>query len=130
MKYIVTSLILSSWLVASSLQWSNNYHMARQQAKKENKNVILFVASKVNPSCEYMEIDMFNNEEVSKYINKDYIPVKLYIEDDVFPKGLIFYSAPSIYFLTPKGKYFDKKYHRIIGEITTTQMIKILKTIK
>ena len=130
MKYIVTSLILASWLVASPLQWSNNYHMARQQAKKENKNVILFVSSKINPSCEYMEVDMFNNKKVLKLINDDYIAVKLYIEDDVFPTGLIFYSAPSIYFLTPKGKYFDKKYKRIIGEITSKQMINILKAIK
>ena len=130
MKYFVTSIVFACTLVASSIQWSNNYHMARQQAKKENKKVILFISSKNNPFCEYMEVDTFNNKKVLKLINKNYIAVRLYIEDNNFPKGLDFYSAPSIYFLTHKGKYFENQYKRIIGEITAKQMINILKTIK
>lgn len=129
MKYFVTSIILACYLVASSIQWSDKYHMARQQAKKENKNILLFISSKTNPSCEYMEIDVFTNDKVVKLINKDYIAVKIY-DEKYFPKDLMFYSAPSLYFLTPKGKYFAKNYKWIVGEIPKRKLIEILKTIK
>ena len=129
-KYFVTSVVFSYTLFASSINWSDNYHMSRQKAKKENKNVLLFISSKTNPFCEYMEVDMFTNKDIIIAINQDYIAVKLYVEDGNFPGGLRFYSAPSIYFLNAKGKFFEKKYKRIIGEISKYKMINILEDLK
>ena len=130
MRYFLISIILVNILFASSINWSNNYHLARQQAKKEKKKVFLFISSHNNPFTEYMEIDMFENKKVIEAINKNYIAVKLYTQDNNFPKGLIFYSAPAIYFLDAKGKFFETRYKKIVGEITKNQMLKILKNIK
>ncbi len=74
-----------------------------------------------------MEEDVFKYENVVKYINKDYIAVRLVIEKDKLPKGIEVLSVPTIYFLTHKGK---KLYKRITGEIARRQLIGILKEIK
>jgi len=96
MRYILINLILSCYLFSSSVQWSNNYDMTRQAAKKANKYVLLFISSKDNSYCESMEEDTFKNKIVMKYIKKDYLAVKLYIEDNRLPGGIKFFSAPSI----------------------------------
>ncbi|MCK5109936.1 MAG: thioredoxin family protein [Arcobacteraceae bacterium] len=127
MKIVLVNIFLTISLFASQIQWSNNYHMSRQKAKKANKDVFLFISSVDNPFCEYMEEDVFKYENVVKYINKDYIAVRLVIEKDKLPRGIKVLSAPSMYFLTHKGK---KLYKRITGEIARRQLIEILKEIQ
>ena len=130
MRYAVISILITNILFSTSLNWSNNYHLARQQAKKENKKVFLFVSAYDNPFAQYMQIDVFQDEKVVKAINKHYIPVLLYTQDNNFPAGLTFYSAPAIYFLDAKGHFFEKRYKKIVGEITKKQILKIFKNIK
>ena len=127
MKYIIYNLILSCFLVASSLQWSSNYHMTRQKAKKMNKNILLFISSKDNPFCESMEEDTFKNDMIVKYIKKNYLVVRLYIEDHTIPGGIKFFSVPSLYFLTPKGKAI---HQRVVGLVTVGKLKNILLEIE
>jgi len=131
MKLIAVSLALSYWLIAAtiqdSIQWSNNYHMARQLAHKENKNIILFISDKNNPYCEYMQEDTFKSKIVTRYINKDYIAVRLDIKEEKIPTGIEFFTVPTVYFLTSKGKDI---FPRVIGNIPPRKMEQLLKKIQ
>ena len=131
-RYFISGLFFTSLLFSAPLQWSNNYHLARQTAKKLNKHILFLIYSKNNPYCEYMQEDIFKDTVVAKYINQDYIAVRLLVNNNKtnIPRAIEFFSTPSVYFLTYKGKYFHKKYKRITGEVTTKQMRKILATIK
>jgi len=126
-KYILINILLTMAIQASSIQWTNNYHLARQKAKKEHKSVLLFISSKTNPTCDYMEKDTFENRTVSKQIKDNYVPVRLFIEDDRVPMGIKFFAVPSTYFLNPKGREIRR---RIVGEFTPKQLKKILVKIK
>ncbi len=126
-KAFFINLFLTVSIFASEISWSNNYHMARYEAKKINKDILLFISSVDNPFCDYMEEDIFKKKRIVDYINKDYIAVKLIIETDNLPQGLLIFSAPTIYFLTNKGKQL---YKRITGEVTPKQILTFLKTIK
>ncbi len=122
-RFIIINLLLTVWIFASEIYWSNNYHMSRFEARKTNKDILLFVSSIDNPFCDYMEEDIFKEEEIVELVNRDYIAVKLIIETDKLPTGLLIFSAPTVYFLTNKGKQL---YHRIAGEVTPKQMLKFL----
>ncbi len=127
MKYFLIVLFLTTSLFSSEIKWSNNYHMSRQKAKKENKNILLFISSKDNPFCDYMKEDTFLNDKIIDYINQDYIAVELSIEDRTLPKSIEIFSAPSVYFLNPMGK---KIYRRIVGLVTSKQIIFFLEQIR
>ncbi len=126
-KFIVINIFLTVSIFASQIFWLNNYHMARFEAKKINKDILLFISSVDNPFCDYMEEDIFKNKEIVDHINKNYLAVKLIIETDNLPQGLLIFSAPTIYFLTNKGKQL---HERITGEVTPKQILKFLKEIK
>jgi len=102
--------------------------MARQMAKKLDKNVLFFVTTrKDNPSCNYMEEDIFTNKEIIDIISKKFVAVRMYEEDGGLPGGRKFFSAPSIYVLKSNG---EKLYQRITGEVSAGQMQDILENIK
>jgi len=127
-KYILISIFFTISLQSSLITWSNNYHISRQKAKKENKNVLLFISTKKdNPYCEYMQKDTFEYKPIVKHINKNYIPVRLFVENNQIPMGIKFFTVPSVYFLNPKGKEISR---RIVGDITPKQLEKILNKIK
>jgi thioredoxin-related protein len=126
MKYIFLIFFLITSIFATpniSIKWLDNYHQARQVAKKENKNILLFISSKDNPYCDYMREDTLKYKPVIKQIYKKFIPVRLIIETDKIPVGIKFFTVPSIYLLTAKGK----ELKRIVGDITPIQMEGILK---
>ena len=127
-KILFTSIFFASFLVGASINWSNNYHMGRQLAKKTNKNVVFFVTTrKDNPSCNYMEEDIFTNKKIIDLISKNFIAIKMYVEDGGLPGGRKFFAAPSIYILKANGK---KLHQRITGEVSINQMQKILESIR
>ncbi len=128
MRLILVSLFLISHIIASEINWLNNYHMARQQAKKENKNIFLYITQRDNPYCEVMDEDTFKNTKIIKYIENDYLAVKIFIEDNRLPSGLgkIQY-APTVYFLKANGKNIIR---RVVGEITIKKMQNYLEQIE
>ncbi len=126
-RFFVINLLLTVSVLASQISWSSNYHMARYEAKKIDKDILLFISSVDNPFCDYMEEDIFKDQEIVDYIRRDYLAVKLIIETDNLPQGLLIFSAPTVYFLTNKGKQLHK---RITGEVTPKQMLVFLREIK
>ena len=124
MKIILVICLLSISLFSSEIKWSTNYNMARYKATKDNKKVLLFISAKNNPFSEIMKEDTFTHPDVVDIVNKHYVAIELSLGLDKMPVGIKTFSAPSVYFMTSKGKEICR---HIVGEVSPKRMVKVLK---
>ncbi len=84
-----------------AINWKYNLKEAINIASKENKNILVFVESKHCPYCQKMKSEIFNNKDTSKILEKDYILVKMDINqaNKIFPGT---YITPTTYIFTPE----------------------------
>ena len=120
-------MLLTNILVGATIKWHHNYNLARYQAKKEHKNILLFITEKNNPFCEGMVEDMFIEEDIIDAVNKDYLAVMIDINEHILPTGLGPLYSPSLYFLTNRGKNIIR---RVVGETTPREMRRYLKKVR
>ena len=101
MKKIIGLMVLSLNLFASFTIWQNDLEKAISLAKKENKNILLFITAPSCGYCEKMKREIFNNKDTANFLQKEYILVKMDISkaSKVFPKT---YVTPTTYIFTPQ----------------------------
>ncbi len=101
MKKLILTLFFSTFAFANLINWQTNLENAVSLAKKENKNILVFVTAAGCPYCELMEQEIFNDKEGVNYLGKSYIFVKLnFSEAKKIFKDV--YVTPTTYFITPK----------------------------
>jgi uncharacterized protein YyaL (SSP411 family) len=100
MKKIILVILLTLFAISAPINWQTNIDKAIEVAKKEQKNILVFINSSSCPYCEMMEDEIFNKEEDAKYLTKKYIMVKLNISDaqKIFPGTS---TTPTTYIFTP-----------------------------
>ncbi len=100
MKKIILVILLTIFAISAPINWQTNIDKAIEAAKKEQKNILVFINSNSCPYCEMMEDEIFNKEEDAKYLTKKYIMVKLNISDaqKIFPGTS---TTPTTYIFTP-----------------------------
>ncbi|WP_455757033.1 thioredoxin family protein [Sulfurimonas sp.] len=103
MKTIILTLILISSLYSVELDWSHDYHKALEQAKKEKKDVYIFVGADVCRFCDLFKKVTLSKKEVMDRLKEDYIPVYLSRDRHFIPKHFAIKGVPRHYFLTPNG---------------------------
>ena len=104
MKFILLSFIFISSLYSYELNWLHNYDEALLLAKKENKNIYLFVGADNCRYCERFKDLTLSKKEVMDTLKKDYIPLYLNRDQHEIPKHFITQGVPRHYFLTPNAK--------------------------
>ena len=102
MRYIFLFLFLVSSLF--SFQWPDEYDAALSQAKKEHKDVYVFVGSAYCSFCTKLKETTFADKEVLKALKKDYVNIYLSKDIDDIPSNLTIPFVPAHYFLTSDGK--------------------------
>ena len=104
MKYFIVILVLISNLQAVNLNWLHNYDAALEQAKKENKDVYLFIGADVCKWCDRFYEMTLSNQNVIKKLKEDYILLYMSRDRHKIPKHFEIKGVPRHYFLTNKGK--------------------------
>jgi thiol-disulfide isomerase/thioredoxin len=101
MKELFLTLIFSIFAFANLINWQTNLDNAINLAKKQNKNILVFITAASCPYCELMEQEIFNDKEGVNYLGKSYVFVKLNLSDaqKIFKDV---YLTPTTYFITPK----------------------------
>ncbi len=88
---------------------------AFERAKKENKPIFLSIGYSTCHWCHVMEHESFENEEIAKIMNENFIPIKVDREerpdlDNVYMSAVMATTGsggwPLSVFLTPEGKPF------------------------
>jgi len=94
------------------------------QAKKENKLVFLDAYASWCGPCKYMQSDVFTDEAVGTYFNKNFINVKMDMEKGEGVQlseqfGLT--SYPTLYFIDGDGKLLHKR----VGSMEVSELLQL-----
>ncbi len=126
MRNLMLLIVFVISLQATQFQIEHNFKKALQNAKKQNKEVMMMYSAVWCPECNYMKNVVFKNKEVSKYIQKHFIVVGLDIQKDKLPKGFDYVGIPTFFFIQNNTKLIGK----IIGGDRADRFFKKLKSIK
>ena len=104
MKYFIVILMLISSLQAVNLDWLHDYNSALKQAKKESKDVYLFIGADDCKWCDRFYKTTLSKKEVIKKLKEDYVLLYMSRDQHKIPKHFEIKGVPRHYFLTSSGK--------------------------
>lgn len=103
-KVIVALLFLSVFTSASDLKHINSFEDGLYLAKKQNKQMMLFIYSTHCPWCKKMERTTLSDSEVIDFINEKFVFVSLNKDIDDIPSNFIPYGVPTTYAIDKNGE--------------------------
>src|SRR6516162_7144153 len=90
------------------IRWRFDYAEARQEAKKSGQPLLLYFATQWSPQCKKMESTTFQDPDLVRYVNQQYVAIKL---DGMKEKQLLerlkIQIYPTIILAGPDGKILD-----------------------
>ncbi|RLA69465.1 MAG: thioredoxin family protein [Epsilonproteobacteria bacterium] len=104
MKRIILTLLLGTLLYGAELNWLHDYNKALLEAKKEHKDVYLFIGADVCRFCDLFKNMTLSKEEVIETLKDDYVLLYLSRDQHYIPEHFVTQGVPRHYFLTPSGK--------------------------
>ena len=99
--------ITTTSLYAEGVNW-RSWEAALDEAKNTNKMIMMDV---IRDNCRYcvkMDKNVFHNEKMAAYIEKNFIPVKVNISQREIPMGLKVEMTPTFFFFTADKKMVKK----------------------
>lgn len=100
-------LLLSVALSLYAVQW-RDYQSALKEQKISNKPIMLDIVRTGCHYCTDMEKKVFDDKEMSKWIEERFIPVKLNKSVETLPLGLKVMFTPTFYFVDKEGKILKR----------------------
>ncbi|MCW9025863.1 MAG: thioredoxin family protein [Thiovulaceae bacterium] len=104
MKTFILILILTSSLLSIDLDWLHDYNKALEVAKKENKDVYLFIGADVCRFCDRFKSVTLSKKEVIDTLKENYVLLYLSRDQHEIPNHFAIRGVPRHYFLTSDGK--------------------------
>ena len=108
-KTILISLfLLTTSLFSSSIKWHGDYTKALLSAKKQNKNIMLFLQEKDCGECKKMLQTTLYNQAYIKEINDSYISIIVQRENKISYPIELFYTLayPTVFFINSEDESF------------------------
>ncbi|CAA6819176.1 MAG: Thymidylate kinase (EC [uncultured Sulfurovum sp.] len=88
---------------STELNWEHNYKNALLRAKKENKEVYLFIGADSCIHCDRFKEQTLSDEELIETMKEDYVLLYMSRDRHNIPDGFKKYGVPMHYFLTADG---------------------------
>lgn len=85
------------------IEWQS-YEEAQKIQQKNSKIVMIYVERTDCRYCIKMHREVFDDKEMSQWIKKRFIPVKLNLDRDVLPLDISVSMTPSFYFVDKNQK--------------------------
>jgi len=106
----VNRIVLALLMVVLSLSAFElkTYESALAQQKKTNKLIMIEVVREGCHYCEDMDRDVFADKEMSEWIAKRFIPIKISLNKQDLPLGLKVTFTPTFYFVDKNQKIVKK----------------------
>lgn len=126
MKILFILLITAAALFSEHIRWQNDFDKALFKAKKENKELLLFVSKKECAECKEVFVKVFNDKDVQKEVNEKYIAVVVFFEhENSYPIELFYtQSFPTLFFVSSKDESYLQEPLR--GYFTKEELLKSL----
>ena len=99
--------LLASTLSLLALNF-HTYDEARALQQKSGKIIMIDVIRTNCHYCSDMQKEVFDDTEMSKWLEKRFIPVKINLDFDELPLGLSVYFTPTFFFVNTKEQIVKK----------------------
>jgi thioredoxin-related protein len=96
---MLTSLYAIEWL---------SYEEGLKLQEKSGKIVMIDIVRSECHFCNEMEVEVFNNKEMIKYLGERFIAVKINLDKDTLPLGIKIHFTPSFFFIDKEQKIVKK----------------------
>jgi len=106
MNRIILLIVLGSTALMA-IEWKS-FEAGLKQAKAENKIVMIDAVRTGCHYCEAMEKAVFDDANMSRYIEKNFVPVQINISNETLPLGLHVSMTPTFLFLSKNEKLIKK----------------------
>jgi protein disulfide-isomerase len=70
-------LLSPSWLCADEIRWAPDFEVAQQEAKDQNKLILLHFWGSWCPPCRQVEANVFPSASVAQTIHENFVPLKV-----------------------------------------------------
>ena len=98
---------------------------AKTKAQSENKQILVMFSMENCPACEYMKDVVFDNKDVSGYLNAYFVVYEVdYNKKETFPQGLTPFGTPTFYVLKSDG---EKIGRALVGGMTANVFLEKIK---
>jgi thioredoxin-related protein len=104
--FFILLFTIFSHLYAIELDWINDYAKALKIAKKEHKDVYVFVGADECRFCDRFKKTTLQDKQLIKDLKKDYVPVYLSRDRHKIPAKFKTKGVPRHYFVTSDNKVF------------------------
>lgn len=124
MKLLLMLIFLGTLSLFGEPNWACSYGKAFEQAEKEHKGVMIMLSRKNCDACWYMENVVFEDDELTERMEKNFVPLYLDVHDDDI-HGLSYIGTPTFYFKKSGGRTIKrldgasnvKEFSESLGEI-------------
>lgn len=123
LKLFVTFIGFSYFILAQELVTYTHYQEAINQAKQQNKPLLMFVYTDYCPWCDKIKQHTLKHKKTIEFISKNYIFLSIDKEKDEYPEKFIPRFIPTTYLIDAKTQ---EEIYALYGYKTTTQLIEEL----
>jgi len=110
---------------AKVMGYETNYKTALDKAKKEGKELFIFMTTSYCPWCRKLENRILSQNEVDKKIKSKYIPLVLNLDKDSYPKQFgKTHFTPILYIVNSKDENIE---HKFVGYSKRGEFLEVLK---
>lgn len=116
-------LLLSIQLMA--LHWEHDFNQAKRKALKQNKPIFFLLSQRECGWCEYYKNNALSHPQIQQYLEKNFITLELYNEDEAFPLSFKAKATPATWLLYPNAQ---PMFQIIYGALKAKTLAKYLQT--
>ncbi len=109
MKILMALLMATVMWGSSEIKWYDDFELAKVEAKKVHKPIIVMFTTSWCGVCNMMKKDVFTDKNIIKKQSGNYVSVMLDKEFDDIPKRFKVFGTPTFYFLDEEAKELDIK---------------------
>jgi len=98
-------------LISLSSLLALEFHTYDEALKLQKQNGKIIMIDIIRTDCHYctdMDKKVFQNAEMSEYLQKRFIPVKINLDSDKLPLGIKAHFTPTFFFVNSKKKIIIK----------------------
>lgn len=129
MKILIIITMLLSAVYSADLNWLHNYDKALAQAKKECKDVYLFIGADKCKWCDKFKKETLSKQDVINTLKEDYVLLYMSRDRHKIPKRFEVKGVPRHYFLTNDGKiiHADRGSREVDGFFSLLEEVDLKK---
>jgi len=110
---------------ASIMGYETNYKTALKRAKKEGKELLIFMTTSYCPWCRKLENRILSQDDIDAKIKSKYVPIMLNLDKDSYPKQFANTRfTPIIYIVNSKNEAIR---HKFVGYSNRGEFLHLLK---